>query len=161
MTNGAGFKVYKGQPVMGVFPLVVLTTGITGFSKLFSEYFVFMNDDECSYFPRRFLLNESKEVAQTFGIDEAYMTGHALSCARSTLSDYLYKKYKSTGERIYVEKDFVLKEEANSTLIQLYLTGTFTKQYEKMQRQTESNSLREFIAKILKLPKIVETKLDE
>lgn len=161
MTNGTGFKVYIGQPVIRVFPLVVLTVGITRFSKLFSEYFIFLNDDECSYFPRRFVLNETKEMAQRFDIDEEYMTRHALSCAEGELSDYLYKKYKSTGERIYVEKDFALKEASNSALIRFYLMGTFAKQYEKMQRQTESSSLSEFIAKILKLPKVIETKLDE
>lgn len=159
MTNGTAFKVYVGQTVIRIFPLVVLTAGVTRSLKLFSEYFIFLNDDERSYFPHRFLLD--KGTAQSFDIDEEFMIRHALSHATGKLSDYLYNKYKSTGERIYLEKDFALKEAPNSALIQFYLTGTFAKRYEKMQTHTESSSLSEFIAKILKLPKLVETNLDE
>jgi hypothetical protein len=155
MVNDFGFCVYRAKHFFNMSPLVIITAGIEDKITLYSEYFILLREkNTIHYFPSRINYKGDTDQCKIFGIDKEFMYNEALNYANAKLSNFLYEKYELTKDSSYIQRDFELIKQTQSELIGSYLRGEFDESYRKVQMQSLSGKLREYLNLILKLPKM-------
>jgi len=157
MGNETKFTIFAGKEIRGEAPFVVITSGPEPDTArtLFSEYFICLcSHVQTHFWSCRFNQRADSAIREMFGINEAFMISQALEKAKFTLARYLDDKYPTNNDLPFDKRDFCLTETDTSTLVGLFLRGYLEKELNMIRQQTLSDSLREFAAQLLKLPRM-------
>jgi len=154
MAQNNDFKVFQGNYIPADGAPVVLIFACSDKGKLYSEYFIFVQDSEREFY--RESMSCKKEVEfPTAGIklDINFMMNYALESAKAKLNDHLYQKYRSTKERAYLCYEYRLVEDS-SALVRLYMRNQYSDQLEMILKDKRHyHKLFEFISELISLPK--------
>jgi len=152
MAQNNDFKVFQGNyiPADGA-PLVVVS-GCSDKGKLYSEYFIFVQDSDKSFYTQSI---SCKEIDSDIKLDINFMMDYASEGAIAKLNDHLYQKFQKTKERAYLYYEYKLSKTDSSALVRLYMRNQYNDRLKMMLKNKMCPELFEFLSTIISLPKVV------
>jgi len=166
MAQKDDFKVFQGNYIPGDGAPVVLVFACSDKGKLYSVYFIFVQDSEGKFYKQGMPYEEIEIPAADIIIDINFMMDYALESAKAQLKDHLYQKYEKKKEGAYLYHEYILVED-RSAMVRLCMSDRYSDQL-KMIREgmRHYHKLYKFIDGIISIPKIIpkyescETKKD-
>lgn len=155
MAKNNDFKVYQGSYIPGDGAPLIIISACSDNRKLYSEYFIFVQDSEKSFYTQSMSCKEG-EISTGIKLDINFMMNYALESAKAKLNDHLYQKYKKTQERAYLYNQYELSETDPSTLVCLYMRAQYNDQLEAILKERKMcPELCKFLNGLTSLPKII------
>lgn len=157
MAQNNDFKVFQGNyiPADGTPVVVIFACSGNRKRKLYSEYFIFVQDSERNFYRQGMSCEEGEIPNAGIKLNINFMMNYALESAKAKLNDHLYRKYQSTKERAYLCYEYRLVEDS-SALVRLYMRNQYSDQLEMILKDKRHyHKLFEFISELISLPKII------
>ncbi len=153
MAKNSNFKVYQGNYIPGDGAPLIIISACSDKGKLYSEYFIFVQDSEKSFYTQSMSCKE-REISTGIKLDINFMMNYALESAKAKLSNHLYQKYKKTQERAYPYNQYELSETDPSALVRLYMRAQYSEKIEIIIKGNMCPKLFEFLSDLISLPKM-------
>jgi len=84
------FKVFNCEPIGGIGMPIIITTQFSKNNRWFSEFFLLIPDEECSYYQKHILCDARAINPELFKVTEEFMGEEALQQAKIKLIDHLF-----------------------------------------------------------------------
>jgi hypothetical protein len=146
--------VYQSQYIVGIgMPVIVVTGFSTILSEIYSEYFVFLRDNEEFFARTRYNFKYNYPAPHPVEIDGDFMMSTALSDSEMALSNYISNEY--VKRKIYNFPTLEYKESSEKILFQFHLVNVCSKQLQQIFNETQCPKLKVFLKDISEFPRLV------
>jgi len=153
MAQNNDFKVFQGNYIPADGSPLVVVSGCSDKGKLYSEYFIFVQDNDKSFYTQSISCKETEN--SDIKLDVNFMIDYAEESAKAKLNDHLYQKFQRTKERAYLYYEYKLSKTDSSALVRLYMRNQYSDRLEMMLKKDICPKLFELLRIIISLPKVI------